>query len=161
MAGPTTTAVFARMVGTINDTATTALVTQCLSDAENEIKKRLAKRYDFSAAPFLTTTTYPPQYTILIERLAVGYTYEYMARGGKEAFNRSDKIIGRVMDNIDELVNGEAALIDTTGAVVEESDGTWTVQATTAYPNTFNEDDPENWDVSTTKLDDISSARDE
>lgn len=161
MAGPTTTAMSTRMVGTVFDTATTALATLNLTDAQNEINKRLAGKYDFSASPFNTTTAYPPIYVTLIEQLAVGYTYRDMARGSKEGYARAKMYIDGVMDNIDEIVNGDAQIVDSTGAVVDEIDGDWAVQVTTAYPNTFNEDDPENWEVSTTKLDDIGSERDD
>lgn len=160
MAGPTTTALATRMIGTVFDTATTALGTQCITDAQNEINKRLAGKYDFSATPFNTTTAYPPIYTTLIERLAVGYMYENMSRGSKEGYARADRYIKSVMDNITELIDGEAEILDSTGAPVTEIEGSWSVQATTAYPNTFNEDDPELWTVSQDKLDDIESERD-
>lgn len=162
MSAPSTGAMFTRMVGTPStDTATVALAGQCLTDAENEIKKRLAKRYDFTAAPFDTTTTYPPQYTSLVELLAIGYMYENMARGSKDSYARADRYIKKVSDNINDLLEGNAQLLDTSGNPVSEIDGEWTVYTTTNYPNTFNEDDPENWKVSSDKLDDIEALRDE
>lgn len=155
------TALSIKMVGTVFNTATTSLATQCITDAENEIKKRLAKRYDFSAAPFLTTTTYPPMIVTLTETLAIGYMYDNMSRGGKEGMARADRYIKRVMDNLTELNEGAAQLLDTTGAPVSEIEGEWTVYATEAYSHTFNEDEPKDWAVSTDKLDDISDERDE
>lgn len=161
MAGPTTTAMSTRMVGTVFDTATTALATQCLTDAQNEINKRLTKRYDLDASPFLTTTSYPPQYTTMIEMLAIGYMYENLSRGGKDAYSRADRYIDKVMDNIDDLLEGAAQLVDSSGAAITESDNEWQVQTTEDYAKTFNEDDPDSWEVSQDKLDAIESERDE
>jgi hypothetical protein len=149
------------MVGTVNDTATVSLASASIYDAENEIKKRLGKRYDFSVSPFLTTTSIPPMITSLTETLAIGYMYENMARGSKEGYARADRYIKRVTDNITELLEGEAALLNTAGAALTELEGPWRVQSTDAYPPTFNEDDPKFWKVSTDKLEDIEDERDE
>lgn len=151
-----------KMVGTsFAASATVDLATQCITDAENEIKKRLAKRYDFTAAPFLTTTTYPPMIVTLTETLAIGYMYENMARGSKEGYQRADRYIKRVMENLEELNEGTAQLLDTTGVPVDEIEGEWTIYKTEAYSHTFNEDEPKDWAVSADKLDDISDERDE
>lgn len=160
MAFATTSSLAVKMVGTVFDTATTSLASASIYDAENEIKKRLAKRYDFGATPFLTSTTYPPQIVSMTETLALGYMYENMARGSKEGYARADRYIKRVMDNIEELVNGEAQIIDTAGDPVTELDGDFKVLSTEAYSQTFNEDDPESWGVSQDKLDDIEDLRD-
>lgn len=159
MAGPTTTAMQTRMVGTVFDTATTSLATQCLTDAQNEINKHLASRYDISASPFNTTTSYPPQYTTMIEMLAIGYMYEHLSRGGKDAYNRADRYIDKVMANLEQLKDGDAILVDSNGDTVTEAEGDWAVYGTTAYSKTFNEDDPDNWAVDQDKLDDIESER--
>ena len=158
----TTTVLQTKMVGTPTfDTATLALASCCIYDAENEIRKRLASLYDFSASPFLTTTTLPPMIVTLTETLAIGYMYENMARGGKEGYVRSDRYIKRVSDNIKMLLDGDAKLVTSAGVDVAQLDNNWGIQVTTAYPNTFNEDDPHDWEVSTNKLDDISTDRDE
>jgi hypothetical protein len=143
------------------DTATLALASACIYDADNEIRKRLSKTYDFTAAPFLTTTTYPPMIVSLCETLALGYLYENMARGGKESYARADRYIKRAFENLNMLANGEAQLMSAAGVLVEESDGNWGIQVTEAYSNTFNEDDPHTWSVSSTKLDDIETSRDD
>lgn len=148
------------MVGTVFDTATTNLASACIYDAETELKKHLCKRYDFTAAPFLTTTTYPPMIVTLAQTLALGYMYENMARGSKEGYARADRYIDRVMENVEALKNGEAQLTLSDGSLVEEIDGDWKILATTAYSPTFNEDDPENWKVDNNKLEDIADERD-
>ena len=147
------------MVGTVFDTLTTNLASASIYDAEAEIEKRLSKRYDFSAAPFDTTTTIPPMITVLTETLAIGYMYENMSRGSKEGYARADRYIKRVMENIDSLLAGEAQLTDSSGDLITEIDGDWAIQSATDYSPTFNEDDPDNWAVDQDKLDDIADER--
>ena len=156
----TTTALAVRMVGTVFDTATTNLASACIYDAESELKKHLCKRYDFTSAPFLTTTTYPPMLVTLAQTLALGYMYENMARGSKEGYARADRYIKRVMANVEDLKNGDAQLTDVDGGLVAEIDGDWKIKTTAAYSPTFNEDDPENWRIDQTKVEDIESERD-
>jgi hypothetical protein len=155
----TTSSLSTKMIGTVFDTATVALASACIYDAENELKKHLCKRYDFTASPFLTTTSIPPVLTTLAETLAVGYMYENMARGSKDGYSRADRYIERVMDNVKQLLAGEAQLTDTSGNLVDEIDGDWKVYTTENYTPTFNEDDPKNWTPSQDKLDDIDSDR--
>lgn len=147
------------MVGTVFDSMTTALASACIYDAENEIKKHLCKRYDFSASPFDTTTSIPPMITTLAQTLAIGYMYENMARGGKEGYARADRYIKRAMDNIQSLLDGEAQLTDSSGDLITEIDGDWAVRATTEYEPTFNEDDPQEWAMDPDKVDDLASSR--
>ena len=156
----TTSSLSVKMVGTVFDTATTSLASTCIYDAENEIRKRLALRYDFTASPFLTTTSIPPMISTLAETLAVGYMYENMARGSKEGYARADRYIKRAMENLTALAAGEAALVGVSGTVIDVIEGDWAIRATTDYAPTFNEDDPHSWAVSSTKLDDISDERD-
>ncbi len=150
------------MVGTTFDSATTSLAQLCITDAENELRKRLSKRYDFSIAPFLLYSTVPPMVITLAETLAVGYMYENMSRGGKEANARADRYIKRAMENITDLLEGSAQLVTSAGVLVDEISGDWrTLSSTDNYSPTFNEDDPDSWAVSSNKLDDISSEREE
>jgi hypothetical protein len=161
MAWVTTGALQIKMVGSPTfDSATVALASACIYDAENEIRKRLAQRYDFSASPFLTTTTLPPIIVTLTETLAVGYMYENMARGSKEGYARADRYIKRVFENLEMINEGKANIVDSTGAIVDQIDGDWAIYATENYSPTFNEDHPRNWIVSQDKLDDIDSERD-
>ena len=157
----TTTGLKIKMIGTIFDSATTDLADACITDAENEIKKRLGKTYDFSVAPFLTTTTIPPLITSLAESYAIGFMYENGARGSTEAYARADRYIKAANENIKMLVDSEAELLDTTDTAVSRLDGSWAFKTSGAedYEPTFNEDDPKNWNVDSDKLDDIASDR--
>jgi phage gp36-like protein len=158
----TATSISPYMVGTRFDTATTALAVQCLSDAENEIKKWLAKRYDLSSATFQTSTSAPPVLRSLATRLTVGYMYENMSRGSKEGHARADRYIDSVLDNLKALQDGTVGLVDTTGSAIPESTSEWTIyENVSGYTPTFLEDDPKDWKVSQTKLDDIGDERDE
>lgn len=148
------------MIGTVFDTATTNLASVCITDAENELRKHLCKRYDFTAAPFNTTTSIPPMLTTLTETLAIGYMYENMSRGSKEGYARADRYIDRVMENVQALLDGDAQLTDSSGNLVEEIDGDWGIREnTSSYSPTFNEDDPMDWKVDQDKLDDIEDDR--
>ncbi len=157
----TTTSIQIMMVGTVFDTVTTALVAQCLTQAENEIKKQLSKRYDISSTYFTSSAVTPPQINTLAERLTIGYAYEAMARGSKEGYARADRYIKQVMDNLTQLREGEVQLFDTAGDLIDELALEWQVQHTGEnYSPTFNEDDPKNWKVDRDKLEDIDGERD-
>lgn len=149
------------MVGTVFDTATTSLASACITDAENEVRKMLSKRYDFSASPFLTTSSIPPVVTSLTETLALGYMYENMSRGSKEGYARADRYIKRAMENLTRLLEGDVQLMDSSGNLITEINDDWRVIGTnSSYAPTFNEDDPKDWRVDLDKLDDISNERD-
>ena len=158
----TTTGLQTKMVGTSFDTATTNLASLCIWDAENEIKKQLAKTYDTSSDYFNTSTSIPPMVRTLAENLAVGYMYENMSRGSKEGYARADRYIKRTMENLKALQEGTLQLFDTAGSLIEGSGQQWQVLSNTKdYSNTFNEDNPKRWKISEEKLDDIDSERDE
>lgn len=157
----TTTGMAVKMVGTVFDSATTSLASACIYDAENEIKKQLGKRYDVSSAYFQTTTSIPPIIRSLAETLAIGYMYEFMARGSKEGHARADRYIKRVMENLKSIAEGTLQVTDTAGAALTGNPDEWKVHSnTTDYSNTFNEDAPANWEVDPDKLEDIESERD-
>lgn len=157
----TTTSLDLKMIGTIFDSATTSLASASIYDADNEIKKALGKRYNFAAAPFLTTTTYPPILTSICETLAMGYMYENMSRGSAEGYARADRFIKRAMDNLAAIADGKMELLDASDSPVSAIDGTWAFKTSDAedYEPTFQEDDPLNWGVDSDKLDDIESNR--
>jgi hypothetical protein len=85
--------------------------------------------------------------------------YENMARGSKEGYARADRYIERVMENIKQLLDGQAQLTDSSGNLVDEIAGDWAVYTTENYTPTFNEDEPANWKPDQDKLDDIDSDR--
>lgn len=156
----TTTALQTKMIGTNFDTATSALASACIEDAENEIRKQLADQYDTSADYFQTSTSTPPMVRTLCENLAVGYMYECMARGGKESYQRSDRLLTRCMENLKALADGTLQLVDTLGAQIVPENTKWQVQSsTTDYAPTFGEDNPKRWKVDSDKLEDIADAR--
>jgi hypothetical protein len=157
----TTTSISPRMVGTTFDTATTALATECIVDAQNEVVRQLSKVYDFSDTIYATTTTRPPVLDSISKTLAVGYMYENMSRGSKEGNARADKFIKRAMDQLKDLRELTVLLVDPNGAVVDPSTDQFSTHSNTVdYAPTFNEDDPKNWRVDSTKLEDIADERD-
>lgn len=146
------------LVGTTLDTATTSVISKCITWAENEINKKLAKRYDVSA--WSTAALTPPMVTSMCEQLALGYFYDNNSRGGKEGGARADRLIKRVMANLDELAMGKLELVNSSGSIITaRGTAKGVLSSTSDYSATFAEDDPLTWAVDPDKLDDISDGR--
>ena len=145
------------LVGTTLDTATTSVISKCITWAENEINKKLAKRYDISSFQ----TSVPPMLTTMCEQLALGYFYDNNSRGSKEGGVRADRLIKRVMDNLNELAMGKLELVNSAGSIITaRGTAKGVLSSTSDYTSTFAEDDPLNWNVDPDKLDDIADERD-
>lgn len=137
----------------------TALASVLIDEAETEIDKRLAVKYDVSG--WTTSAATPPAVQTICKWLAVGYLHEATARGSKEAYARADRYIKKALKNIDDILKGDAALVDSSGDLVESDSLDGSVYCnTTDYAPTFNEDAPTNWAPDEDKLDDIDSERD-
>lgn len=155
----TTTSFSTWLIGTTLDAATTSLVGQCITWAEDEINKKLSKRYDITA--FQTTTAVPPLVRSLCQQLATGLFYQHNARGGRDAMERGDYFIKKVQENLADLAANKLDLVNTAGSVIAESSNRLGVLSSTDdYMSTFAEDDPLDWAVDEDKLDDISDERD-
>lgn len=154
----TTTSMQILMVGTEFDAITTSLCGRLITHAENEINKYLSKRYDVNSFQ----ASVPPLVTSLCETLTEGYMFQRMARGGKESMAQGKMLISQAIENLKLIADYKADLLDSSGDVVAESaSGAYTILSTTSdYSNTFNEDNPLNWEVDPDKLDDIDSERD-
>lgn len=153
----TTSSLQTIMIGTSFDSATTSLCSKMLTHAENEINKYISKRYDISV--FNTTTSIPPILTSLCETLTEGYMYQRMNRG--DASGRGKELIDQAITNLMLIADYKLDLINSTGSVIDEmSAGGYQILSTSdGYSTTFDEDNELNWEVSPTKLDDISSGR--
>lgn len=138
------------------------MASECIDDAETELRKRFSKRYDVSGDDWQTTTgTVPPAIATICKWLALGYLYEATARGSKEGYARADRYLKKAQANIDEILSGKADLVDASGDVIEVSDDAMPVLCnTTDYSTTFDEDDQLNWAVDDDKLEDIDDGRD-
>lgn len=143
------------------NTATSSLAQACIDDAIAKVKEKLARRYDVSASYFNTSTAAAPALVMCSRWLAAGYTYAILSRGGKDALTRSDKLEKKAMDNLKELMERKADLVDQSGDVIaERSDSFQVLSNTQDYSETFNEDDPLHWSPDQDKLDDIEDERD-
>lgn len=152
----TTTSFSTILVGTTLDSATTSVISKCITWAENEINKKLAKRYNIASFQ----TSVPPQVTSMCEMLSTGYFYENNSRGGKESLARAKALIDRVMENLKDLAEGKLELVDSSGAIVTaRGTAKGVLSSTSDYDSTFAEDDPLEWAIDADKLDDISSNR--
>jgi len=93
--------------------------------------------------------------------LALGYLHEATSRGSKEAYARADRYIKKAQQNITDIIDGKAALVDSSGDLIETDSEEGQVYCnTTDYSPTFNEDSSVNWGPDQDKLDDIDSERD-
>ena len=158
----TTTSLDERMVGTNFDTATTALASEMLGDAQAEVNKYLSKRYDVSA--FMSSAgSVPPIVSTWTYTLGEGYMYQRMSRGGKDAMERGQYFIDQVIKNLEKVAAYELDIVSTAGSVISDMSNTSyrLLSTTDSYKDTFAEDDPLNWKVDQNKLDDISDDRDD
>lgn len=146
------------MFDTTFDTATTALANECVGNAENKIREILANRYDVSADAFQTTTSTPPVISTICKWLSVGYMYEDLSRGSKDAYARADRYIKKAMDNLTMIQDYKADVLDSTGSALVSAG--FSLQCnTTDYHDTFDEGPETAWGPDSDKLDDISDAR--
>lgn len=140
------------------------MATKCITDAENEVRKKLSRRYDMASSYFgLTTsaTTTPPIVTSITEQWAEGLMWIRNSRGQKESIARGEKLMKIAGSNLDDICAGLLDLVDTAGSLIPERSGRTSVLCnTTDYSPTFNEDGELDWEVSSEKLDDISDERD-
>lgn len=159
----TTTSLQTVMIGTNFDTVTSALASECILWAEAEVNKYLSKRYDLTSSYFQTTSSTPPMVSTWAKWLAQGYMYQQMGRGGKEAMERGKSYIDRALENLKLVQSYEMDVVNSLGSALPESaTGGFRVKCNTIdYPNTFNEDDELNWQVSSTKEAAIDSEREE
>lgn len=140
------------------NSGTEDIATICITWAENEVNKKLSKRYDTSAWSTLTLT--PPMITSITETLSLGYLHDQLSRGSVESQSRAQRLLDRAMANLEELLDYSVDLVDSSGAVVSDRSSKIIIKANTdSYSNTFNEDDPLNWKINSTKLSDIDSER--
>lgn len=139
----------------------TSTAEKMITQAENEIDKMLSKRYDMGSAIFQTSTSVPPMITTLCEWLSLGYLYENTSRGSVDAYARADRYIKKAHENIQGILDNKYDIVDADGDPISDNGTQFTILSNqTDYHQTFNEDDPLNWNVDSDKLDDIADGRD-
>lgn len=155
----TTTALETDMPGFSFDTATTALASKCITQAENEVDKFLSKRYDVSG--WTTFALTPPLVTTLTEWYAAGLVTLKVSRGSKELKQQAMDLMKLAKDNLVEIATGKANLTDSDGDVIAESSTSSmrVLSNTSDYSSTFNEDGDLDQAVDQDKLDDIRTGR--
>lgn len=156
----TTTALTTRMPDVDFDSLTTLLVTDCITDGEAEVNKWLSRRY--SLAGYQTTTAaIPPMMRTLTIRLAEGYFWQRNSRGAKESLARGRELIKYALDNLKDICDYKASLVDTAGSLIptDENAGAFRVlSSTTDFRDTFNEGKSSQWKVDRDKLDEIDDG---
>jgi hypothetical protein len=85
-----------------------------------------------------------------------------MSRVGKDAMSRGNDLIKQSIENLKLISEYKMDLVDFSGDVVADMSNTaYRIQSSTVnYHNTFNEDDPINWDIDPNKVSDIEDERD-
>jgi hypothetical protein len=158
----TTTSLDTVMVGVNFDTATTALASKKIDQAEQEVNRALSERFDLSSSYFQTTTSIPPMVRSLTEQLAEGFTWIAIARGSKETQKRGQDMVESARLGLKAIHDFEANLLDSAGsAIPDQSDTSYQIRCnTSSYVPTMNEDTVTAWRVDPTKLDDIADSRD-
>lgn len=155
-----TTSLETLMPGTTFDTATTSLASKCITQAENKIREIMSERYDTSADAWQTSTSTPPVVTTWCEWLSMGYLYENLSRGGKDAYQRADRYIKKAMDNMTSVIEYKSNVVDSSGDLLADDTSSFQVLSNTKdYHDTFAEDNPLFWTQDEDKLDDIADER--
>lgn len=149
------------MVNITFDTATSALASEMISDAEAEVNKYISRRYDIAESYFQTTTSIPPLVRSLATTLAEGFMWGRMSRGSKESLQRGKELVDHAIDNLTLIAEFEADLTLTNGSLVPDNTESYKriLSNTEDYANTFNEDDSLLWQVDPDKLEDIDTER--
>jgi hypothetical protein len=157
----TTTSLYTMLVGTREDTATTALLQKTITHAQNEVNKWISKRYDVGAFND-TSTSVPPLITSLTETLAEGYYYQRNSRGSKEGMAQAKALIDQAVANLKLISEYKLDLVDSSGDVIADMSNTaYRIQSSTSgYKDTFDEGEPLDWEVSEQKIDDIEDETD-
>lgn len=159
----TFTSIQYRMLGTdFTNSNSAALFSEAATAADDDIRGKLAKRFDISSTYFQTSTSAPPLLRKVGQDLVIAYMIEGLSRGSDNDHKRADKYYKRAMSVLDELANYTMNLYDTSGSLIAASttNRAGVKSNTSDYYNTFNEDAIENWKVDPDKLDDISDERD-
>jgi len=154
----TVTSIYPLLVGTKEDTATSALISSMIDKSEAEVNKWLSKRYDIAAFQ----TAVPPLVTQLTNTLTEGYFRKRNGRGSKDALAFGNDLVKEAMDNLQALACGEANLLDTAGSQIPVGDDSYyaVLCNTSDFSPTFNEDKETRWKVDPDKLDEIAGERD-
>jgi phage gp36-like protein len=144
------------VTGSAGYTASSALVTQAIADAEAEINGYVARRYSL---PF---TDVPVQIRAIADGLAVFYSYMYLY--SSDSMNRNDftddpryKI---QLSKLSAIADGEIRLTLTNGsAVVEPSSSSEVVSGNMRYATTFDVDTCTSWGVDSDRITTINDDR--
>lgn len=155
----TTTSFTTYLVGSNLDTATTSLISSCITIAENEVNKYVSERYDVSL--WTASSDVPPLVRSWTEMYALGQYYQLSSRGSKESMARGREFKKDVLDNLKEIKDYKCNLVDTAGAdIAEKTNDKYQIKSTsTDYTSTFDEGDPLKWQIDPDKLTDIEGAK--
>lgn len=139
---------------TTSDTEGTAFMSRQVDLAEGKVNAAIASRYDITGFSAI-----PPLLSKLTEDIAI---YNILKKSGYRANNRNEYTddFRSAEETLKALTDGEMQLTYTNGSMVTSLASSRLLSNTKDYHDIFNLDDETNWDVDSTRLDDISDTRD-
>ena len=156
----TTTAVLAMLPGfpqtasSRGYTATLIKIGTHITRAESLVNSKISERYDVTQ---FTSTASPPILTHLTEDIAAYYMLRSEYSGDNQNVNEWVDKFQEAKDILEEIREGKAHIVNSTGTQFGASTTIGTVESTTEnWSPTFNEGDPLNWQVDQEKLDDLN-----
>ena len=139
-------------------TTTAQLVCQHLIRAYNLINAKLAKKY---AVPFATSNI-PPLCATLNEDIACYYTMRSLYT--RDAQNNSEWVVehyDKAIKTLDEIAECKINLIDASDVLIADRvSASNKIQTSTPYAPVFELDEETDWQVDSTRLEDVETARD-
>jgi len=138
-----------------DNTATAAVITERITEAQGIIDGKLARRY---SVPF-SATAVPPAIRSICRSMVRGMTVESYATYERHIDNALLEY-QRGLDQLQQYQDREADLINTAGSLISEkrSDIFWS--STEDYENIVDLDDESNWAMTEDQADDIEDKRD-
>lgn len=138
---------------TTGDTVGTSNFSKHIDRAEGLVNGYIAGRYSL---PF---TTVPPILITITEDISCYYfirsTYVQDGQRKNEYADAFKDAIGQ----LESIRDGKTPLALTNGSLIPQITTSKYLSSTKGYSPTFNEDDPEDWDIDADKLTDIGSER--
>lgn len=142
-------------------TATAAIISAQIDRADALINAKLARRY---SVPFATT---PPLIISISEDITKYYSYRQLyAQDNQNTARRMEELLRPELDNAFDLLrqirDGELDLVNTAGSLISENTALVDDQIESTnedYYSIFDVDDPLDWSIASSRLDNIASGR--
>lgn len=140
-------------------TATAALIGSHITRADNIINGKIARRYDVGG--FVSSA--PPLLQTVSEDIASYFSYRSLYSSDNQNFNEWTDKFKDAMTILDEILNGDLDLVDSSGNLISERESTTTngeVDSNTIDTQSFFDvDEPTEWAFDSDMLDTVAGNR--